>query len=169
MTIAVVTSRSWGTSFAAADPARLRRGARHVLAAVYAQVVLGVLLRHTYNPLAQRGHLLVAFVAAVGIVWLVRLAWVSGDRPLRVGGLVLAGALALQVVLGVETWMAQLSHYRLPETLDATAYRVGIRTAHVLGGSLLLSATVAVTVLTHREGAAAARLAVSGARHEEAA
>lgn len=169
VTIAVVTSRSWGTSLATADPTRLRRGARHVLAAVYAQVVLGVLLRHTYSPLAQRGHLLVAFVAALGVAWLVRMAWVSGDRPLKIGSVVLAGLLGLQLMLGVETWMAQLSHFRLPETLEPTAYRVAIRAAHVLGGALLLSATLAVTALTRREAAAASRLAVSGASHEEAA
>jgi heme A synthase len=169
VSVAVVTSRSWGTSLTSADSVRLRRGARHVLLAVYAQVVLGALLRHTYSPLAQRGHLLVAFVAALGVVLLVRLAWTTGDRPLRVGAVVLAAALGLQLTLGVEAWMTQLSHYQLPETLTPTASRVAVRTAHVLGGALLLSATAAVTLLTRRNTASAARPAVSGARLEEAA
>ncbi len=161
MAVAVVTSRSWATPLASADPARLRRGALHTLLAVYAQVVLGAWLRHTYNPLAQRAHLLVAFVAALGVVMLVRLAWTSGDRPLRRGAVALAVVLGLQVLFGVETWMAQFSHYRLPETLEPTAHRVAIRTAHVLGGALLLSVTAAVTALTRRRPAAATEPAES--------
>jgi heme a synthase len=168
MSIAVVTSRAWATALAA-DPTRLRRGAQYVLAAVYLQVVLGVLLRHTYHPLAQRGHLLMSFVAVIGIVWLARLAWMSQDRALRAAAIALKCVLMLQLMLGVETWMAQLSHYQLPETLEPTAYRVGIRTAHVLGGALLLSATICVAALSWRKVVGAARPAVSGARLEEAA
>ncbi len=170
-TIAVLTSQTWASSLGAApaDVARLRRGSLFALAAVYAQVVLGVLLRHTYDPLAQRGHLLAAFVAAVGVAWLARLAWVHADRVLRISAIVLACLLGLQVLLGVEAWMAQLSHGLVPEMLPVTAQRVLVRTAHVLGGALLLSATACVAVLARREVAGAARPAVTGARLEEAA
>jgi cytochrome c oxidase assembly protein subunit 15 len=168
MAVAVVTSRSWGVPPEPAVSPRLRRGARHVLLAVYAQVVLGAWLRHTYSPLAQRAHLLVAFVAALGVVMLVRLAWASGDRPLRLGAAALAVVLGLQVMIGVETWMAQFSHYRLPDELPLEAPRVAIRTAHVLGGALLLSVTTAVTVLTRR-AAAAMEPSVPETSYEEAA
>jgi cytochrome c oxidase assembly protein subunit 15 len=157
VSIAVVTSRSWTESLTG-DTAQLRRASLYVLAAVYAQVVLGALLRHTYHPLAQRGHLLMAFVAAAGVLWLARLAWVSGDRSLRIGGVVLACALGLQLVFGVEVWMAHLF----------TPQRIAIRTAHVLGGAVLLSAVVALVALARRE-VTAARPAVTGARLEEAA
>jgi heme A synthase len=170
VSVAVVTSRAGFTPLDSADLARLRRGARHVLLAVYVQVVLGAWLRHTFSPVAQRAHLLVAFVAALGVLWLVRMAWTSGDRPLRTGAVVLAALVGLQVLLGVEAWMAQFSQSRLPDTLEPTAYRVAIRTAHVLGGALLLSATVAVNVLAHRrEDDTAAETAGSEARFEEAA
>lgn len=171
--VAVLTSRGWAAapSAAPADAARLRRASLLALAAVHGQVVLGVLLRHTYNPLAQRAHLLAAFAAAAGVVWLVSLAWVEGgrDRALRSAAVVLACLLGLQVILGVEAWMAQLSHGPVPELLPVTAPRVAVRTAHVLGGSLLLAATVGVAVLARREGVSAAPPSVTGARIEEAA
>jgi len=167
MIVAIATARAG--AFSVANTPRLRRGSRHVLAAVYAQIVLGVLLRHTYDPWAQRGHLLTAFIAAIGVVWLVRLAWVEGDRALRIAAICLAGALGLQLALGVEVWMAQLSHFTWPEALPMTPYRIAIRTAHVLGGSLLLSATVAVSVLAWRRIVSAARPVVTGTRLEEAA
>jgi cytochrome c oxidase assembly protein subunit 15 len=167
VTIAVCTSRAWAAPVALTD--QLRRASLWALAAVYGQVVLGVLLRHTYSPLAQRGHLFVAFVAAVAVVWLVRLAWVSGDRALRVAGVALATVLGLQVALGVEAWMTQLGHFQVPEALPVTAQRVAVRTAHVLGGALLLSATLCAAVLARRNTLSAAQPAVTGTRLEEAA
>jgi cytochrome c oxidase assembly protein subunit 15 len=171
VSIAVFTSRAWAVAGAAApaDLARLRVGSPYVLAAVYGQVVLGALLRHTYAPLAQRAHLLVAFVAVVGVAWLVREAWLSGDRVLRTAAAALAGLLGVQVLLGVEAWMTQLSHGPLPEMLPITASRVAVRTAHVLGGALVLSATACVAVLARRDLASAARPAVTGTHLEEAA
>jgi cytochrome c oxidase assembly protein subunit 15 len=175
VSVAVLTSRAWVAPLSATadDAGRLRRASRFVLAAVYAQVVLGVLLRHSYeqgwNAGVQRGHLLVAFVATVGIVWLVRLAWVSGDRSLRRAGVALACVLGLQVALGVEVWMAQFSHFTLPELLPVTYPRIALRTAHVLGGALLLSATVGVALLARRDVASAAQPALTGARIGEAA
>jgi cytochrome c oxidase assembly protein subunit 15 len=167
MIVAVATSRAWHGI--AEDTTRLRRGSRHVLVAVYAQIVLGVLLRHTYSPWAQRAHLLTAFIAAIGAVWLVRLAWVHGDRSLRRAAVALACVVGLQISLGVEVWMAQFSHFTWPESLPMTPYRIAIRTAHVLGGSLLLSATLAVGVLARRRFVSAARPTVAGAHLEEAA
>jgi cytochrome c oxidase assembly protein subunit 15 len=169
VTLAVLTSRAWTVRLATPEATRLRRASLHALALVYGQVVLGVLLRHTYHPLAQRAHLLVAFAAAVGVVSLVRLAWAHGDRPLRVAAIVLVCVLGLQVALGVEAWMTQLSHGSVPEMLEVTAQRVAIRTAHVLGGALLLSATLCVALLTRRQTASEAVAAATGPRLEEAA
>ena len=57
--------------------------------------------------------------------------------------------------------MTQLGQYQLPDTLKITAGRVAVRTAHVLGGSLLLAATVAVSVLARREAVSAAQPTVA--------
>jgi cytochrome c oxidase assembly protein subunit 15 len=165
--VAVFTSPAWRAP--AADVARLRRGSLYALAAVYAQIVLGVLLRHTYHPLAQRAHLLVAFAAALAVAWLVRSAWAGRDRALRATAVALACLLALQLALGVEAWMTQLSHGPVPEILPVTTQRVAVRTAHVLGGALLLAATLCVVLLARREAVSAARPSVTGAPLEEAA
>ncbi len=163
---ALCTSRAWASSIARF--ADLRRPSLVALAAVYAQIVLGVMLRHTYNPLAQRAHLLVAFVAAIAVVWLIRQTWVSGDRALRMSAVVLAAMLGLQVAVGVETWMTQLGHATVPEMLPVTGQRVAIRTAHVLGGALLLSATLSVAGLARRNTLSAAQPAVAGTLVEAA-
>jgi cytochrome c oxidase assembly protein subunit 15 len=165
-TVATLTAR---TAAAPASAGRLLRPSLYALALVYGQIVLGVLLRHTYNPLAQRAHLLVAFAATLAVVWLVRLAWVDGGRALRVAGAALAAVLAIQVMLGVEAWMTQFGHFQVPDALPVTAGRVAVRTAHVVGGSLLLSAALCVAVLARRNSGSAAQPAVPGTRLEEAA
>jgi cytochrome c oxidase assembly protein subunit 15 len=157
VTVAVLTSRAT----AAVGAARLLRPSLVALAAVYGQIVLGVLLRHTYNPVAQRLHLLFAFAAALAVVWLVSRTWAEGGRALRAAAVVLACVLGLQLALGVEAWMTQLGQYQLPDTLKITAGRVAVRTAHVLGGSLLLAATVCVGVLARRGATSAARPAAA--------
>jgi len=168
--VAVLTSRARirnepeASAMGRANPS-LTLPARTALAAVYAQIVLGVLLRHTYNPLAQRLHLLFAFAAALAVVWLVHRAW---PAELRIPATALACVLGLQVVLGVEAWMTQLAHFQVPEMLPITPQRVAVRTAHVLGGSLLLAATVCVAVLARRNAVNASGYGVTP-RLEEAA
>jgi cytochrome c oxidase assembly protein subunit 15 len=166
VSVAILTARA---APAPAGAGRLLRPSLYALAAVYGQIVLGVLLRHTYSSLAQRAHLLAAFAAAVAVAWLVRLAWVEGDRALRVAGVALAAVLALQLGLGVEAWMAQFGHFQVPDALPVTAPRVAVRTAHVLGGAVLLSATLCVAVLARRGVARQAVAVVTGPRVEEAA
>jgi cytochrome c oxidase assembly protein subunit 15 len=162
--VAALTSRA--VTAAPAGAARLSRWSWYALAAVYGQIVLGVLLRHTYNPLAQRLHLLFAFAAAGSVLVLAGQAWVAGARPLRVAALVLACLLGLQLMLGVEAWMTQLgptlmAQYGLPEMLPITPGRVAVRTAHVLGGSLLLGAVVWVAVLARWVAGSVARPSVA--------
>jgi cytochrome c oxidase assembly protein subunit 15 len=166
VSVAVLTARA-GAAPARAD--RLLRPSLYALAAVYAQIVLGVLLRHTYDPLAQRAHLLAAFAAAMAVLWLARLAWVGGARALRTAAVALAALLGLQVTLGVEAWMAQFSHFQVPDALPVTAGRVAVRTAHVLGGSLLLSATLCVALLARRNTLSAAQPVGAPTHLEEAA
>ncbi len=167
--VAVFTSRAWQSARTTDhdDPQGLWRAARHALALVYLQIVFGVVLRHTYHPLAQRLHLLTAFAAMGGVVWLVwRLR--EGERPLRTAGVVLAVLLGLQIILGVEAWMTQFGSGTLPEMLPVTARRVAVRSAHVLGGSLLFATTLAAALLARREAVNAVDVAATTARLEGA-
>ncbi|HXG09308.1 MAG TPA: COX15/CtaA family protein [Gemmataceae bacterium] len=174
VSIAVFTGRSWFRPAAVMETGmirRLRRWSLLTLGLVYLQVVLGVLLRHTYQPLWQRLHLLAAFAAVAAIVVLVKLAFDSGTgRPLTVAAAALAGIAALQVLLGVEAWMVQLASGTLPDLLPLTAGRVAVRTAHVLGGSLVWALTVVVALLARRPEASMVEVAAApGGRLEEAA
>jgi heme A synthase len=169
VTVAVLTARALPA--APSGAARLLCPSLFALAAVYGQIVLGALLRHTYHQptfsqVVQRLHLLFAFAAALAVVWLVGRTWAEGGRALRAAAVVLACVLGLQLALGVEAWMTQLSYpqllrYGVPDNLPITAGRVAVRTAHVLGGSLLLAATVAVSVLARREAVSAAQPTVA--------
>jgi cytochrome c oxidase assembly protein subunit 15 len=154
VSVAVFTSPSWIAGATCERSGRLKRSARWALALVYLQIVFGVLLRHTYGALAQRLHLLTAFAALAAVIWLVKVSWELRDRALRTSAVFLASAVGLQVLLGVEAWMTQLGAGTIPEMLTITARRVAVRTAHVLGGSLLLAATVTTVLLAHRETAA---------------
>jgi cytochrome c oxidase assembly protein subunit 15 len=158
VSVAVFTSSSWSapTSARARTGAerQLRRSAGWALGLVYLQIVFGVLLRHTYHPVAQRLHLLTAFAALAAVVWLLTSLREQRDPKLTLAGDVLACAIGLQLLLGVEAWMVQLASGTLPDILPLTAGRVAIRTAHVMGGSLLLAATVTAVLLTYRRSAA---------------
>jgi cytochrome c oxidase assembly protein subunit 15 len=171
--VAVCTSRAWAGAvpLTGERAERLRRVAVVVPALVFLQIVLGVFLRHTYHPLAQRLHLLAAFAATAGVVWLV---WTARDREprdtaLRGAAAVLACLLALQLALGVEAWMVQLGPGTLPELLPVTARRVAVRTAHVMGGSLLFGATLAAALLAWRHAVPAVSFTASPARRLEGA
>jgi heme A synthase len=167
VSVAVFTSPSWvaqGATSAARDRTRrLRRSAGLALALVYLQIVFGVLLRHTYNLVAQRLHLLTAFAAVAAVVWLLRVISEQHDRVLTLAAGILACILGLQLLLGVEAWMVQFSSGSIPDALPLTAQRVAVRTAHVLGGSLLLAAMVTTALLTYREPAATADPLEAGA------
>jgi cytochrome c oxidase assembly protein subunit 15 len=166
--VAVATATSRAMQNSPGDVTRLRRAIRHVLGAIAVQIVLGVFLRHTYNPVVERIHMLFAFVVAIGIFALIRLAW-TGDRSLRRAAIALICLLALQLLFGVEVWITQLGQRLPPEMLPITAHRVAMRTAHVLGGSLVMAATVVMLVLSRRGAASSAQPMLAGAPREEAA
>lgn len=169
--VTVVTSRAWQALGEAGHeaPRALRKGALHTLGLIYLQIVFGVVLRHTYDPLAQRLHLLTAFVATAGLVWLVVRLLGTEQRPLRTAGAALAFLLAVQLLLGVEVWMTQLGTGTMPELLPVTAKRVALRSAHVLGGSLLFAATLTAALLVRRTAASVVSRPASHARLEGAA
>jgi hypothetical protein len=54
--------------------------------------------------------------------------------------------LALQLVLGVEAWMAKFGQYTLPELVKITTQYAVIRTAHALVGSCLLATGVVIAL-----------------------
>jgi cytochrome c oxidase assembly protein subunit 15 len=160
--LALLTSPGWmlGHSRPAGT---LQRWAWLTTGILFAQIVLGAILRHTYSPLGQRGHLLLAFAAVAAVIWLVKLALdETGDRTPGAWAVFLAILMAAQVVLGIESWMVQFGNGRHPLTQAITAPQAAVRTAHVLVGYGIMATTVVVTLRSHRQMAGVTSLAAAG-------
>jgi heme A synthase len=134
-------------------PAPVPRGSKYLVGILFLQLVLGALLRHTTAPLWQRLHLLTAFAATTGIVWLT--FRVLSDQPrcdhLVRPVLILAVLTGLQILLGAEAWMGRFSPGGLPPELrPVTIGQAVVRTGHVVVGSCVLAAGVVTALLSNR-------------------
>jgi cytochrome c oxidase assembly protein subunit 15 len=152
--IAVCTSRAFARP-AALEPGEarsLRRLALTLTACTFLQLVWGSLTRHTFHPLAQRLHFLTAFVVLAAVAWFVKAVWDSPAARERLGfaALLLSVLVALQIMLGVEAWLARFGTGELPELQQVTTGQAAVRTAHVLIGSWLLAISVSCTLLVGR-------------------
>jgi cytochrome c oxidase assembly protein subunit 15 len=153
VSLAVVTSaRFAGASSLAEESPRLRRGALALTALVFLQLVWGALVRHTNGALAQRMHLLTAFAVVAVAVWFAHQALAApSSRALLRRPLILLGVLlAVQVMLGVESWLGKFAGVLLPELHKPTIAQAATRVAHVLVGSFILAISVVLTVLAYR-------------------
>jgi cytochrome c oxidase assembly protein subunit 15 len=158
--IAFATSREWKEAEARSkDVAGLQRLAITATAAVYLQLILGAVVRHTGSALAipdfpfafgklippfnDTGvvihfiHRLGAVVATVCLAWLIARIWNRhrDDRRYLPIALVLATLITLQILLG--------------GTIVWTSRAVVPATAHVATGALLLASCWFLTLRTH--------------------
>jgi cytochrome c oxidase assembly protein subunit 15 len=150
LSLALFTSSDWrapadATSVAAT--AKVRHWSILTACLVFLQIIFGGFLRHTYSPLGQRGHLMVAFAVVAVVVWLLRIVVDQHalDRKLLRATVLLAVLVAFQVLLGVEAW---LSRYLLAMSPGRQAI---IRTAHFLVGSGVFATAVVVALRAHRQ------------------
>ncbi|MHB1426313.1 MAG: COX15/CtaA family protein [Gemmataceae bacterium] len=153
VSLAVLTSaRFAAASLPVADSPRLRRWSLLLTALVFVQLVWGALLRHTNGALAQRMHLFTAFAVVAVAVWFahVVLENPSARRLLGRTVILLGVLLALQVLLGVESWLGKFAGVLLPELRNPSNGQAATRIAHVLVGSFILATSVVLTVLVHR-------------------
>jgi cytochrome c oxidase assembly protein subunit 15 len=154
VSLAVVTSPRWIAGKSRSDdahPERLQRWALGVVILLFVQIVLGTVLRHTNSGLGQRGHLLMAFTLVLAVAWLWKLVLDEQDRSLVVPMAVLTAALALQVLLGVETWIGKFVNQLPIEEQQITFGQAALRTAHVLMGYIVLSAGVVMAWRSRRQ------------------
>jgi heme A synthase len=153
--MAAVTARRPAVPVPAA--AGLRRWSALTAGVVLVQIVLGALVRHTHSSVWGRGHLLAAFAVVAAVVVLVRLVLENRSKYGQTAGLavLLAALVTVQLLLGVEAWMVKFSSGELPEMVQVTVPRALIRTAHVLVGSGILAAAVALVVRVRRRAAVA--------------
>ena len=151
--LAVVTSTRYARAALPLEEApRFRFWSLVLTALVFLQLVWGALLRHTNGALPQRMHLLTAFAVVAVFVWFAHTVGTSPSARRILGRtiFVLSVLLVFQVSLGVESWVGKFNGIVPPELQKPTVGQAATRVAHVLVGSFVLAASVALTLLAHR-------------------
>ncbi len=153
------TSRGWvraeDVPADAQHTRRLRRLALFTAGALYVQIVLGALLRHPgtgIDPMLAGVHMAWAFVVAgliVATCIVVRRRF-RRHRLLRRAAGVLLGLLAAQILLGFTAYFVLLDEKGM---LQPSNFQVMINTAHLIVGTLLMAASVALALLALRDPA----------------
>lgn len=127
-----------------AEAAVLQRGTLALVGSLVLQLVVGAVLRHQGAGWSQRVHLLLAFAVLALVVWLEKAVWQSGRR-LRRTGIILAGLLIFQIMLGVESWVFRVATDPYAPVADFWG-RDLVRSAHVLVGALVLASAAALAL-----------------------
>jgi heme A synthase len=154
LAVALFTSRRWLRHATETASPALQRASIITAVVVFVQLLLGGLVRHREDLLGPRGHILGAFVVTGAIVWLLFLIRDCESRErFRVQRLLLKGLLVVQLILGVESWLARfhVDGSNLPQLLPLPMHSEWIRTAHYLVGAMMFSTTVAVVLTAHRK------------------
>jgi cytochrome c oxidase assembly protein subunit 15 len=154
VTVAILAApRSDGDCLAEDERRRLRLWSIALPVSVFVQLVWAVWLRHLGSPLAQRLHILTAFVVTGLAVVLINqiLSRSSTRQPLGFLAYHLLGLIALQLLLGVESWMEKFAaagpHASVPPELRPIEVSgAALRTAHAVIGAALLAASVALAL-----------------------
>jgi cytochrome c oxidase assembly protein subunit 15 len=153
VSVAVLTSRKWADDPLEETSAALRRWSIVTAILVFGQLVLGGVVRHSDSPLGPRAHLLYAFIVVAAVVWLLKLIRASEARDrFAVARILFMVLLGLQLVLGMESWLAKyyVADVRHESILPAPMHAEWIRTAHYVVGSLIFATSVSVALLAQR-------------------
>jgi cytochrome c oxidase assembly protein subunit 15 len=155
----VVTARHWQQKHAtssACSSRGLRWLALTAVTLVYAQLVLGGLVRHNVSLWGPGLHVLAAFAVVAAAVLLLRdwfakpaLSW----REVAMGCL-LALVLLAQLALGLESWLCRFHAVDAwGQPLEPFTGELDIvRTIHYVTGSLVFAVTVVMALWVHRPG-----------------
>ena len=152
---AVMTTRYWREAALAPDQPgsdSVRRTSLACTLLIFLQIVLGGFVRQTSSSLAQRGHLLVAFCVVAAVALLIHRASELGslEPGLRRSLWCLAGLLAFQILLGVETWMTKFVPGVYPDSQPVSVSGAVTRTAHYVVGSGVFGFAVATSLHAYR-------------------
>lgn len=163
VSLALFTRYDWRRDEPRAEDAgspSLGRLATGTTAAIFLQLMLGAAFRH--NGLGIIPHLVGAVAVTAGVLWmLVRvLAEHKSERRLVRSTAALTGLLAVQVLLGIGSYIEKLAERNAPQPLPPA---VTVTTAHVAVGALVLASSLLVTLEVYRI------LAVPGRASEVAA
>jgi cytochrome c oxidase assembly protein subunit 15 len=153
VSVALVTARSWNAApEVPGEPPALRRWALLTALLLYGQIILGAIVRHTEFAFGPRLHLFTAVIVALAVVALIQKLLAERSKPLTGASWMLGILLVLQLLLGIEAWLAKFrpvpGYY--PQLQPLNLQPELLRSLHLLVGAFLFSTTVAVTVFAHR-------------------
>src|SRR5207244_13301272 len=119
----------------------LRRWSLFTAVLVYLQIVFGAFVRHKDAFPGARAHLLAAFAVLAAVVWLIKLLLDQGgrDHALVRSVVFLAALLAVQLFLGVESWMSRFGSAQWRQLGPLTVHPEVLRSLHYLVGSFLFA------------------------------
>ena len=153
--LALFLSKGWKEApppEADAHARSLRRASLFAAVAVFLQVVIGAVIRHS-----RAGHSLehlwphaawAVVCAAAGIACMSMALSRHGRRPGIVRpALVLGGGVILQILLGIGAWQANLAGY---EEMVRPGFQVAATTVHQASGALVLAAAVVLHLRVRR-------------------
>lgn len=154
--VAVLSSRTW--SRPAVTSRGLRIGGLVLCVVVYVQIVFGAFFRHLTDPIAQRGHVIFAFVVMGVALWMHgKMHRESTNVAATRVGYFLALLLLFQPILGVEAWvrLAERRHEAaatgtILEVMPRDATLDGFRSGHHVLGTLIFTTTAALAALLCR-------------------
>jgi heme A synthase len=147
ITTAVSSSKNWTVGWLETSAARrLRIWCVTSLAAMFAQIVLGGFIRHKDQLLAGRLHLLMAFVV-FSFVWVaIKYAREADYGSFKTLSRVLMALMTVQVMLGVEAFLAWLNRHHNPVAAASESIAVQLtRSAHYVVGAFLFATMAAMT------------------------
>jgi heme a synthase len=156
-TVALMSTRRSGDSLHDDERTSLGKLAIALPMLLYVQLVWAAWVRHLASPLAQRLHILTAFLITGILIWFAVRALRTENSRKQLGFLVyhLIGILVLQLILGVEAYLAKFAAVgeqfnklpldRIPHSPDAA-----IRTLHSVLGAALLAACVVIAIRVNR-------------------
>ena len=159
VSLAVFTSRSWmlepAGRLAEKRTASLRRFCLIACAAIFVQLILGAVLRHsaTWDQFLPTGllaaHIAGALVVAltVGTSVVVTLRNYLSEKYLSRPAILVGILLLVQLALGVITYFARAASPNDPQPLNPM---ISLTVAHVAGGALVFAATILLTLRAYR-------------------
>jgi cytochrome c oxidase assembly protein subunit 15 len=146
--LCVLTGRLWFKAEPLVpDPARLRRRSVVNLALIYAQVVLGALLRHYEIGLEWHSLLALGVLVHTLLLYLKTESLGASVAQLRPSARAMALIVGVQFVLGIVSWWILRPFDGIPG--EVTTPQALIRTAHQANAALLLAAAVVYLLRAH--------------------
>jgi cytochrome c oxidase assembly protein subunit 15 len=150
VSLALFTGPDWrwdDVEFADTSNPPLRRLAEATTVLIFIQLMLGAVFRH--HGFGIIPHILMAGLVTVAVLWLlVRVLTSFRLQPqLTRAAFLLSALLALQLLLGIGSYLMLLSASNAPQPLPPV---VAITTTHVAMGALVLASSLALTLKTHR-------------------